>query len=71
VKLNCVEHCALHLTLTQEEIDMKLFEATVRRPDGSEFKDRVGAKDATEARMLLQQRHGPRAVPFIPKMIPG
>jgi len=22
---------------------MKLFEATVRRPDGSEFKDRVGA----------------------------
>ena len=50
---------------------MKLFEATVRRPDGTEFKDRVGAKDATEARMLLQQRHGPRAVPYLPKMIPG
>jgi hypothetical protein len=31
---------------------MKLFEATVRRPDGSEFKDRVGAMDAQEARRL-------------------
>ena len=51
--------------------DMKLFEATVRRPDGTEFKDRVGANDAQEARMLLQQRHGPRAVPYLPKMIPG
>ena len=51
--------------------DMKLFEATVRRPDGSEFKDRVGANDAQEARMLLQQRHGPRAVPYMPHMIPS
>jgi type II secretory pathway component PulF len=48
---------------------MKLFEATVRRPDGSEFKDRVGAADAEEARMLLQQRHGPRAIPYVPHMI--
>ena len=50
---------------------MKLFEATVRRPDGSEFKDRVGANDAQEARLLLQQRHGPRAVPFLPRIIPS
>jgi hypothetical protein len=51
--------------------DMKLFEATVRRPDGTEFKDRVGANDAQEARMLLQQRHGPRAVPYMPHLIPS
>ena len=48
---------------------MKLFEATIR-VNGKEFKDRVGANSAEEARMLLQQRHGPRAVPFIPHMIP-
>ena len=51
--------------------DMKLFEATVKRPDGTEFKDRVGANDAYEARALLQQRHGPRAVPYLPRMIPS
>ena len=50
---------------------MKLFEATVKRPDGTEFKDRVGANDAYEARTLLQQRHGPRAVPYLPRMIPS
>jgi hypothetical protein len=49
---------------------MKLFEATIR-VDGREFKDRVGANDAQEARLLLQQRHGPRAVPFIPHIIPS
>ena len=57
--------------ITRIGVDMKLFEATVRRPDGSEFKDRVGAADAQEARMLLQQRHGPRAVPYMPHMIPS
>jgi type II secretory pathway component PulF len=50
---------------------MKLFEATIRTQDGKEFKDCVGANDAYEARMLLQQRHGPRAVPFLPHMIPS
>ena len=50
---------------------MKLFEATVRRPDGSEFKDRVGANDAQEARRLLQESHGPRAIPYVPHMIPS
>jgi hypothetical protein len=49
---------------------MKLWEATIRI-DGREFKDRVGANTAQEARMLLQQRHGPRAVPYLPRMIPG
>jgi hypothetical protein len=49
---------------------MKLWEATVR-VDGREFKDRVGASTAQEARMLLQQRHGPRAVPYLPHLIPG
>ena len=51
-------------------IPMKLYEATIR-VNGKEFKDRVGANSAEEARMLLQQRHGPRAVPFIPHMIPS
>jgi hypothetical protein len=49
---------------------MKLFEATIR-VDGREFKDRVGAETAEEARKLLQQRYGPRAVPYIPHMIPS
>jgi type II secretory pathway component PulF len=50
---------------------MKLFEATIRTPDGREFKDRVGAENAQQARLLLQQRHGPRAVPYIPHLIPS
>ena len=49
---------------------MKLFEATVR-VNGREFLDRVGADNAQQARLLLQQRHGPRAVPYLPKMIPS
>ena len=49
---------------------MKLFEATIR-VNGKEFKDRVGANSAEEARILLQQRYGPRAVPFVPRMIPS
>ena len=50
---------------------MKLFEATIRTADGREFKDRVGAETAQEARLLLQSRYGPRAVPYMPKIIPG
>lgn len=50
---------------------MKLFEATIRTHDGREFKDVVGAENAAEARRLLQQRHGPRAVPYMPHMIPS
>lgn len=54
-------------------MSMKLWEATIREPGpgGREFKDRVGANTAQEARMLLQQRHGPRAVPYLPHMIPS
>ena len=52
-------------------IIMKLFEATIRTQDGREFKDRVGANDVYEARTLLQQRHGPRAVPYLPRLIPS
>ena len=48
---------------------MKLFEATIRTKEGKEFTDRVGADTAEEARQLLQQRHGPRAVPYLPRMI--
>ena len=50
---------------------MKLFEATIRTSDGKEFKDRVGAQTAQEARLLLQTRYGPRAVPYLPKLIPS
>lgn len=50
---------------------MKLFEATIRTPDGREFKDRVGADTAQAARFLLQQRYGPRAVPYLPRLIPS
>ena len=55
---------------TSFRIVMKLFEATVR-VNGREFTDRVGANDAQEARLLLQQRHGPRAVPYLPRIIPS
>ena len=50
---------------------VKLWEATIRTRDGREFKDHVGANTAEEARMLLQQRHGPRAVPYLPRLIPS
>jgi len=48
---------------------MKLFEATIRTSDGREFKDRVGAQTAQEARLLFQSKYGPRAVPYLPKLI--
>ena len=50
---------------------IKLWEATIRTPDGREFKDRVGADTAEQARRLLQERHGPRAVPYVPHLIPS
>ena len=49
---------------------MPMYEATVRTPQG-EKKDRVYAKDLAEARMLLEQRHGPRNVHFIPHIVPS
>ena len=54
--------------LTSGEFFMPMFETTVRTPQG-EIKDRVYAKDWIEAKMLLEQRHGPRNVPYIPKII--
>jgi len=47
-----------------------MYEATVRTPQG-DTKDRVYAKDLTEAKQLLEQRHGPRNVPYVPKIIPS
>ena len=49
---------------------MPMYEATVRTPQGDK-KDRVYAKDLAEARMLLEQRPGPRNVPFIPHIVPS
>lgn len=50
---------------------MKLWEATIREPGpgGQEFTARIGANTAEEARRLLQQLHGPRSVPYLPRMI--
>jgi hypothetical protein len=50
---------------------MKLWEATIREsgPGGKEFTARIGADTADEARRLLQQLHGPRSVPYLPRMI--
>ena len=52
------------------EITMPMYETTVRTPQG-DVKDRVYAKDLQEARMLFEQRHGPRNVPYIPKVVPS
>ena len=52
------------------EINMPMYEATVRTPEG-ERKDSVWARDLAEARTLLEQRHGPRNVPYIPHIIPS
>ena len=49
---------------------MPMYETTVRTPTG-ETKDRVYAQNAQEAKRLLEQRHGPRNVPYIPHMIPS
>ena len=56
--------------LTSKDYFMPMYETTVRTPEG-EVKDRVYAKDLQEARMLFEQRHGPRNVPYIPKVIPS
>ena len=52
---------------------MKLWEATIRPPGPGteEFKARIGAETAEEARRLLQQLHGPRSVPYLPRLIPS
>ena len=52
---------------------MKLWEATIRPPGPgiTEFRARVGAETAEEARRLLQQLHGPRSVPYLPRLVPS
>ena len=50
--------------------NMPMYETTVKTPAG-ETKDRVFAPNAQEAKKLLEQRHGPRNVPYIPHMIPS
>ena len=47
-----------------------MYETTVRTPQGDK-KDRVYARDLQEARVLFEQRHGPRNVPFIPHIVPS
>jgi hypothetical protein len=51
---------------------LRLWEAVIRPPGpGSiETKARVAAETAEEARLLLQQLHGPRSVPYLPRQIP-
>ena len=50
---------------------MPLYETTVRTPNGEE-KKQIYAKDAAEAKRLFEQLYGgPRAVPYIPKLIPS
>jgi hypothetical protein len=57
-------------TIVSGNIIMPMYETTVRTPQG-DVKDRVYAKDLAEARMLFEQRHGPRNVPYIPKVVPS
>jgi hypothetical protein len=49
---------------------MKMFEATLRLPDGKESRVRIMAEDAYKAHDLLKQLHGTRNVPYLPHMIP-
>jgi hypothetical protein len=47
-----------------------MYETTVKTSQG-ETKDRVYASTVQEAKALFEQRHGPRNVPYIPKIIPS
>lgn len=49
---------------------MPLYEAKVRTPAG-ETTDRVFAHNAQEAKRIFEERHGPRNVPFYPRLIPS
>ena len=51
---------------------MKVWEAVVREPGpGTEEKRvRIGASSAEEARRRLQELHGPRSVPYLPRQVP-
>jgi hypothetical protein len=50
---------------------MPMYETTVRTPQGDE-KKRVYADTVHEAKKLLEQLYGgPRAVPYIPHIVPS
>jgi hypothetical protein len=50
---------------------MPLYETTVRTPQGEE-KKQVYASTPQEAKKLFEQLYGgPRAVPYIPKVVPS
>ncbi len=50
---------------------MPMYEATVRTSQGEE-KKRVYAENVQEAKRLLEQLYGgPRAVPYIPHVVPS
>ena len=50
---------------------MPMYETTVRTPQGEE-KKRVYAQDVKEARKLFENLYGgPRAVPYIPHIVPS
>ena len=52
-------------------IYMPLYETTVKTPNGEE-KKRVFAESAEQAKRLFEQLYGgPRAVPYIPKVVPS
>ena len=50
---------------------MPMYEATVRTPSGEE-KKRIYADNPQEAKKLFEQLYGgPRAVPYIPHIVPS
>ena len=52
-------------------IIMPMYETTVRTSDGEE-KKRIYADTPQEAKKLFEQLYGgPRAVPYIPKIVPS
>ena len=50
---------------------MYMYEATIRQPDGKEFKAKIGAENPQQARRRLQELYGVRSVPYLPKLIPS
>ncbi len=56
-------------TATKQLYDMPMYETTVRTPSGEE-KKRVYADTPQEAKKLFESLYGgPRAVPYIPKIV--
>jgi hypothetical protein len=65
----CIGRLKLLTNIARGNI-MPMYETTVRTLQG-DVRDRVFAKDLQEAKMLFEQRHGPRNVPYVPKVIPS